>query len=167
MAKSDNATEVTATTPNFALKDKLGPDVNIRDALPEEVVNEAEGIIEESKKDFFEDAKGDLHTMEDAYAFAIKNPKASATHIKEIEKLCFSMKGQSETLGFDLLAHASKSLYNFCIKSFRPDDVEQLIVVRKHIDTLKVIIKEKMQGDGGAIGKDLVKNLHLLTKKYE
>lgn len=167
MPKSDNATEVTATTPNFALKEKLGPDVNIRDALPEEVVNEAEDIIEESKKDFFEDAKGDLHKMEEAYAFAIKSPKEAATHIKEIAKLCFSMKGQSETLGFNLLAHASKSLYHFCTENFRPDNAEQLIVVRKHLDTLNVIIKDKIQGNGGAIGKDLVKNLHLLTKKYE
>ena len=159
--------EVTALNPDFALKKKLGPDVSIRDAFTDDVVAAAEDMIEVSKKDFFGDAIKDLHSMEDAYVYANKSPKESKPHIDEIARKAFSMKGQSETLGFDLLSLASKSLYDFCTKTFRAGDKEQLIVVRKHLDTLKVIIKEKMQGDGGLIGKELIKSLQLLTRKYQ
>lgn len=159
--------EVTGITPDFALKNKLGPDVNIRDALTKEAIAEAEQVIEQSKSDFFGDALTDLHTMEDAYVYAAKNPNASKSHIQDISRRTYSLKGQSETLGFELFALACQSLFNFCNKVFREGDAEQLIVVRKHLDTLKVIIRGKMQGDGGEIGKELIHNLYLLTKKYE
>jgi chemotaxis protein histidine kinase CheA len=167
MSAKKPSIEVTSTTPDYALKKKLGPDVSLRDAFSDDVIASAESVIEESKNDFFGDALKDVHTMEDAYAYAIKTPKESKPHIKEIERKVFSLKGQSETLGFDLLAHASKSLYDFCTTYFRAGDSDQLIVVRKHLDTIKLIIKEKMQGDGGPVGNELIKSLHLLTKKYK
>lgn len=159
--------EVTATNPDFALKKKLGPEVSIRDALTEEAIADAEAAIEESKNDFFGDAQKDVDAMEAAYDEAVKTPEEAKNVIKRIERTVFSMKGQSETLGFDLLAHASKSLYEFCHKHFRAEEKEQLVVVRKHLDTIRLIVKEKMQGDGGQTGKALVESLHLLTQKYK
>jgi chemotaxis protein histidine kinase CheA len=158
---------VTSTTPDFALKKKLGPDVSIRDAFSEDVVASAESVIEESKQDFFGDAQDDITGMEESFAKAEEEPAEAKPHIRAIQQCVFSLKGQSETLGFDLLAHASKSLYDFCSRHFRAGEPEQLIVVRKHLDTIKLIVKEKMQGDGGQLGQELIKSLHLLTEKYK
>lgn len=160
-------TEVTATNPNFALKEKLGPDVDIREALSSDVIAEAEKVIEQSKSDFFGDAATDLVTMEQAYEASVEAPDASKPQVQSIMRLAFSLKGQSETLGFDLLALACKSLSDFCTKHYRAGNAEQLIVIRKHLDTIRVIVKGKMQGDGGKIGSELISSLHLLTKKYE
>lgn len=158
---------VTSTTPDFALKRKIGTDVSIRDAFDEDVIASAESVIEESKQDFFGDALRDIESMETSYSEATKTPEDSKKHVKAIQQHAFSMKGQSETLGFELMAHASKSLYDFCAKHYRANDAEQLIVVRKHLDTIHLIVKEKMQGDGGAIGHELVRSLHLLIQKYQ
>lgn len=157
---------VTAQTPNYSLKEKLGEDVNIKDALTDDAIAGAENIIKQTQNDFFKDAKSDLDTMEELYANAVKNPEADAKPVKKIEQRAFSLKGQAETLGFDLLSHACKSLYDFCSKHFKNGDEEQLIVIRKHLDTLKVIIKEEMRGDGGKTGSALIESLGLLTKKY-
>ncbi|MCH2547643.1 MAG: hypothetical protein MK052_08555 [Alphaproteobacteria bacterium] len=159
--------EITATQPNYALKKKLGDDVNIREALTKDAIADAESVIEESKKDFFVDATNDIEAMEEAYNAALTSPESSVKHIKIIERRVFSLKGQSETLGFDLLAHASKSLYEFCSIHFRNDDMDQLVVIRKHLDTINLIIREQLKGDGGRTGKELVHSLHLLTEKYK
>lgn len=159
--------EVTATTPDFALKKKLGPDVSIRDALTEDAIADAEAVIEESRKDFFGEAQKDVDIMERAYAEAKTAPKTAKASVQRIERAVFSLKGQSETLGFDLLAHASKSLYDFCHRHFRAGEDGQLVVLRKHLDAIRLIVKEKMQGDGGATGKALIHSLHLLNEKYK
>lgn len=166
MSSKKNAVEVTATNPDFALKKKLD-DVSIKDAFPDDVIASAESVIEEGKQDFFIDAHKNVETMEAAYSGAVKAPDDAKKHIKEIELVVFSLKGQSETLGFDLLALASKSLYDFCTKHFRAGDGEQLIVVRKHLDTISLITKENLKGDGGEIGQELIKSLKLLTQKYQ
>lgn len=157
--------EVTATTPDFALKKKL-EDVSIRDVFTEESIAEADKVIEESKKDFFGDAAKRLENMEAAYAQAENDPKANKKPVKEIERTSHSLKGQSETLGFDLLAHVSQSLYSFCNNDFRTGEENQNIVLRKHLDTLQLIVREKMQGDGGDVGKALIQSLQQLNKKY-
>lgn len=166
---SNSKPEVTSTTADFSLKKKLGPDVNIREAFTEDVIAAADSVIEESKKDFFTDAEQDVAAMEEAYSAASsmpENTEKAKDAVKIIERISHSLKGQSETLGFDLLAHASKSLYTFCSQVFRAGEGEQFIVVRKHLDTIQLIVRERMQGDGGAIGKELVRSLQLLTEKY-
>lgn len=157
--------EVTATAPDFALKKKL-EDVSIRDVFTDESIAEADAVIEESKKDFFGDAASKLEEMETAYTQAEANAKSNKKPVKAIERAAHSLKGQSETLGFDLLAHISKSLYGFCNDNFRTGEDEQIIVLRKHLDALQLIIRDKMQGDGGDIGKALIQSLQQLNKKY-
>ena len=158
--------EVTATLPDHALKKKLGPDVNIREAFTEEAIAAADSAIADSRKDFFGDAADNLQEMEAAYGQAAETPAKADKPVKQIERLSHSLKGRSETLGFELLAHVSKSLYGFCSTAFRSGEKEQLIVLRKHLDTLQLIVREKMQGDGGETGKALIAGLRQLNAKY-
>lgn len=157
--------EVTSTLPDFALRKKL-EDISIRDVFTEDAIASADQVIEESKKDFFGDANAYLEEMETAYTQIHTTQNNDRGAVRLIERTAHSLKGQAETLGFELLAHVSKSLYEFCRGAFRPGEAEQTIVLRKHLDTLQLIIRDRMQGDGGDIGKALIQSLQQLNAKY-
>lgn len=156
--------EVTSTTPKNHIKEKL-EDISIRDVFTEDSIASADSLIEEKKKDFFGDAKFLLDEMETAYT-QLANDSGNPSQVRALESHCRSLRGQSETLGFDLLAHISKSLLDFCSKHYKAGDNDKNIVLRKHLDTLQLIIRDKMQGDGGAVGKELINSLQLLNKKF-
>lgn len=133
--------------------------------MPDTPPLSADTEIEDSR--FFDNALSELNSMEEAYAYAMEFPPEGEAAVKNISNQVFILKHQAETLGYTLLTQASDSLYDFCSLYFRPGDSAQFIVIRKHLDTIKFIVREKMRGDGGAKGHELIQSLHLLRKKYK
>lgn len=164
MSSNNKHPEVTATAPDYALKKKL-EDVSIRDAFTEDSIQAAESLIEEKKNNFFDDTAKTIEEMESAFV-AVKNNSDANKNAKRIEYAAHSLKGQAETLGFELLAHASNSLYVFCDKHFKASQEKQFVVIQKHLDTLELIIRDEMKGDGGEVGAELIASLHKLSAKY-
>jgi chemotaxis protein histidine kinase CheA len=164
MSSNNKHSEVTATAPDYALKKKL-EDVSIRDVFTEDSIQAAESLIEEKKNNFFDDTAKTIKEMEASFE-AIKQDSDVKKHAKRLEYDAHSLKAQAETLGFDLLAHAANSLYVFCEKHFKTNQANQFVVIQKHLETLDLIIRDEMKGDGGELGAELVSSLHKLSAKY-
>ena len=58
----------------------------------------------------------------------------------------------------------AKRLYEFT-GSNSPLDDSAVEIVKAHVDTLRVVIREKVSGDGGEIGKELRKSLEQAISK--
>lgn len=169
MAKEDNSPseddEVVEYKPDFSLKEKIG--VNINEILTKEVVNDSQEVINKSRKDFLKWVDNDLQTLESAYAELEKAPDTGSAYAIEIQKSAFSCKAQAGTFGFDLGSAVAKSLYDFLENDYVEGDLNHVIVIRKHIDTLKTIFHMGVDGDGGKIGGAVYKALGKLIDKFE
>jgi len=154
--------QTTITTPDYALKNKLGKDVNLRDVFTPDRIAASQKEIAKVQDSFLDNAKEKLEEMQRAFG---KTPDKEATRELLISS-AFLLKGQAESLGYILFALTAKSLCEYCEKHLSTDLEHREVILNKHFDTMLVVIKDKIKGEGGEVGKALVKSLKLLVSKY-
>lgn len=158
--------EVTIVDPDFSIQQKIGEDITITDVFSPESVRKAQQIINESRGDFLGWIIQDIKELEDAYHALEANPGHSSDDVQKLYRVSTKVKSQAGTFGFDLASNVAESLMQ--VTDGCPHvDAARRTVVRKHIDVLYVIFQRNIQGMGGRIGRDLMDNLNLLTKKYK
>lgn len=143
--------------PDYTLKKMIGENVDIKQIFSEEKVANAQEAIDNYRDKFLEWAIKDIATLDEC----LKNKD-----IKAIEEISDRLKGQAGTFNFDLGTLVAKSLNKYCNSNAAPS-AEQMVVIRKHLDTLAVVFGQKITGDGGTIGKELLENLFKLVEKYK
>ncbi|MEQ9444814.1 MAG: response regulator, partial [Rhodospirillaceae bacterium] len=87
-------------------------------------------------------------------------------HFDEINIIAHELRGQGGTFGYPLITLFAKSLYE-ATKMPRKEDDAALDIAKVHIDTMRAVIREDIQGDGGEIGQQLYKSLKLAIAKHE
>ena len=78
---------------------------------------------------------------------------------EEINLLAHELRGQGGTFGYPLVTTFAKMLYDFTGPEGRQED-SAVEIVKAHVDALRVVIREKISGNGGQIGKELLNSLN-------
>ncbi len=146
-----------------SIRDKIGGFITANELFSEENIQQAQRIIYESREDFLDWIVTDLEALETAYKrMQVKDmdgmPLMSETTLR--------VKGRAGTFGYDLASKVADSLGEMCYAECISDD-RYIQVVRKHIDSLYVIVQRNILGEGGAVGRDLMENLYYLSQKYK
>ncbi|MBT5240684.1 MAG: response regulator [Rhodospirillaceae bacterium] len=151
--------------PNI-LKQKMGlHNSNKPFEMPTEILAEAEDTLEREAEGFLDWAKTFLDDLSDKVAQAQKDAANRAGHLAEVNRIAHELRGQGGTFGYPLITLIAKSLYETTEYPCREDDANLKICVA-HIDTLRAVIREKIEGDGGAIGRQLLSSLNQAIAKY-
>lgn len=85
-------------------------------------------------------------------------------HFERINRLARQMGIQGETFSYSLLTTIGKSLHHFT-RTGVPTDETSLELVKAHIDSLTVVLRNRISGDGGAVGQELVSQLQAAIRK--
>lgn len=151
--------------PNL-LKQKMGLE-NMRKAfeLPEELLAEAEETLEREARGFLDWAKQYLYQLSTQIANAVEDQSNRGAHLAEVNRIAHELRGQGGTFGYPLITLFAKSLYEATEYPCREDDAN-LEICKAHLDTLRAVIREKIEGDGGAIGRQLMMALNQAIAKY-
>jgi hypothetical protein len=80
-------------------------------------------------------------------------------------KAALDLKGLGGTFGYQLLSTIAGSLFDYIRERYAANDV-QMAVVRLHIDTLYVVMSQRIGGKGGAIEAELVSALRAASRKF-
>lgn len=149
------------------LKEKVGGG-NIKGALqlPASILEEAEESLEKQSLDFAELAQKHLNNLSELIKKTNEADKSNRFPlIEEINMIAHELRGQGGTFGYPLITIFGKSLYEVTRKLTEVDDnVIQLI--KAHSDSMNAVIREKISGDGGELGRDVLKSLDIAIKKY-
>lgn len=159
-----NSGETKILPPDYTLKKLIGENIDIKEIFNEEVVAKAQQTIDQHKDSFLEWVVKDVASLNESYQKA-ETASARKKNIGEIEHTAHRMKSQAGMFNYGLATQIAKSLELFCYKHPKPTD-EQMVVVRKHIDTLTVIFSQSITGDGGVVGSELLDNLSKLVDRY-
>lgn len=152
--------------PDFTLKQKIGPNVDLSKIFTPERIAAAQKTIDETQKEFVQWAEKDLVELEHAFkALERDSSHSDSGKIEKIRKIGFSLKCQAGTFGYDLGSEVANSLYLFMMKHAALTN-DQMVVVRKHIDALQIIFHENILGDKDATGIELMDNLTRLVAKF-
>jgi len=132
--------------------------------MPMALLEQAEEKLERKKLDFADWALKYLSELSNLCADALIKPGRRAAHFEKIHLLAHELRGQGGTFGYPLITRVAKMLYDITHEHCREDD-SAVEIVKAHIDTMRVVIRERISGDGGAIGKELLAGIQEAIEK--
>lgn len=147
--------------PNF-LKMKVGDG-----GFDKQTVKDAEAAIQTLGAKMYEQwADKDLARLRAAYDELRSTDLSSAESAQRMLRICWDMKGLGGSFGFPLITEITHFLSNYLEHCIANENMTvSAAVVSPHIDALFVVLSQKISGDGGAIGRELVRGLETLVLK--
>ncbi len=151
--------------PNY-LKQKMGSNAQRQPfILPEDVLTAAEQMLKREADGFLDWAKQFLDRLSRQVAEAKQISGERTQNFEEINLIAHELRGQGGTFGYPLITVFGKSLYDLTKPPCRQDD-SNLEIVKAHIDTMRAVLREKIEGDGGEMGQALFKALKAAIVKF-
>ena len=124
----------------------------------------AEQALSELKADYFGVVDPEAEKLAQICRKVRTEPAAFEGTLAELHAACFELKGQAGTFGYTLITDIGESLCRF-ISTIDSPDADRLDVLQVHVDALRLVIRERMQGDGGAPGRHLLTSLQSAIDK--
>lgn len=157
----------------FRLRNKLKEKAGVGRAsagdttVATEALDRALAEMKKSQEDYPDWVKQTLNELvDDLKAAGEKDEVSRQKHFKHIGALAHELKGQGGTFGYPLISVFGKSLNEFTEKEVGYVTDDHLEIVKAHIDVMRAVIKDRISGDGGNIGRELLMVLERAIKKY-
>lgn len=125
----------------------------------------AERSMLTAKFDYLTAVQEDLTRLTAAYDTALKDPANRAEHVRALYAEVQGVKGQGASFGYPLVSAVGSQLARFIEDAGDDLTDAQLEVVKIHVEAIRLIIQQKMEGDGGPIGQKVVAGLSAVIKK--
>ena len=134
--------------------------------MPLDLLEEAEQQLERASLDFTTWALDYLKKLSDLCIQALKEETSRGKHFQDINLLALELRGQGGTFGYPLISTFGKMLYDSTLEGCREDD-NAVGIVKAHIDAMRAVLREKIAGDGGKIGRELLASLQKAIESQE
>ncbi len=135
--------------------------------ISQEALEAAEQALTKMSEDYPDWVSGLVVKLQEQHGRCVDSPELRPDCFEEINHIAHDMKGQGGTFGYPLITSFSDSLYGFTVK--RPGEITdgQIELVKSHLDAMRAVIKGRVSGDGGDIGKKLTQSLNDAISKYQ
>lgn len=148
---------------NNEIKAEIGYDVTAAQIINEAVIAEAQAEINSMESEFVVWARDDIAALEEAYAALAANHDDNKAHYKMLST-AYAIKSQAGIFGYDLGTQVASMLVSYLTQHSVIDD-KNMVVIRKHIDTINAIFSQKLKDAGQDIAKEFVLSLMQLIEK--
>ena len=151
-----------------SLKDKVGGGLIGPAEIPEDLLHEAEEQMERGADDFSVWALEYVKELSELCKSALADESGTGRGkiFADINLLALELRGQGGTFGYPLITTFGKSLYDATANGCNEDDVA-VEIVKSHVDAMGAVLREKVEGDGGEIGRALLASLQMAIEKAE
>jgi CheY-like chemotaxis protein len=128
----------------------------------------AETQLDRMENDYADWVRGSLKQLSEALSEARSDDsgilKINAAILK-INKIAHDLRGQGTTFGYPLITSFAKSLYEVTLE---PGDTDErlLDLITAHVDGIGAVIREKIKGDGGGLGRELIRSLEAAREQF-
>jgi chemotaxis protein histidine kinase CheA len=149
--------------PPATLKDKVEVTAGGVDL---DALEKAEALIAGLQGDYLAWGEGDLEKLQTTYqAVEAADPADRRSKLQDVFSVAHDVKGQGGSFNYHLMTTIANQLCRFIEKL--PQDVSkgQMEVVKVHIDALRLVIAQRLDGDGGRAGNNLVRGLDAVINK--
>jgi hypothetical protein len=153
---------------NLRQKQKLA---GVSLSFDSKALDHAEAAIRRSSEDYFQSIAEDLAKLQKIYDIAIADPPKRAQHLEDLHGVVQAIAGQGSSFGYPLVTGLGSQLCHyiedhlFPLAGERIPNEAELEVIKVHMETIKLVIQQKMEGEGGEMGKKLVSGLGAVIKK--
>lgn len=167
ITKAKNVSDVWCFRLPNSLKEKAGGGTGTElPQIPADILEQAEQSLERAVLDFTTWAQEYLQNLGALCDEAKDDEIKRSSKFSEINNLAHELRGQGGTFGYPLISVFGKMLYESTHEGC-PLTENQVEVIRAHIDAMRAVIRDKVAGDGGQIGKELLASLKQAIQRYE
>lgn len=167
VTKAKNVSDVWCFRLPNTLKEKAGGGTGSEiPEIPADMLEQAEQSLERAVLDFTTWAQEYLKNLGGLCDEARDDEIKRISKFSEINNLAHELRGQGGTFGYPLISVFGKMLYE-STREGCPITDNQVEIVRAHIDAMRAVIRDKVAGSGGDVGKELLKSLKQAIRRYE
>lgn len=146
-----------------SLAEKFGLDSALRDLVTVEMLEQAQRTIESFRDESVEWMATNVQELENA-AEAITQ-HADETALDKAKEELLSIKSRAGTFSFKLAAQVAYDLYKFLRNDFELKNDRHNLIIIKHVEVVKVLLAQRVTGDGGRSEATLMEGLHILMRE--
>lgn len=121
-----------------------------------QAVADADRAIERLSKDYGRHLAEDMAALESYMAAVRSDP--TAENLKTLFRLVHNMRGQAATFGFPLITEVGRSLCLYLLETEHESEVN-VSLIEQHVNALRVIYREKIEGHGDDLSREVVSAL--------
>lgn len=133
--------------------------------IDNDLIAAAEAKIASMEGDYADWVKESIVEMSKAHRKMVETPSAAAQYMETVNRIALELRGQGGIFGYPLMTQFGKSLYETTSPQDDPN-AKLMDLIEAHIDLIKVVMAQKIKGDGGDIGKELLNSLAEAKKKF-
>lgn len=135
------------------------------EAFDPELLKAADTKIEEMEGDYSDWVATTLEELTQASNRALEDMDNAAIHLATINRIAHELRGQGGIFGYPLMTQFGKSLYEQTHDGAEASPA-LLDLIKAHIDLIRAVTKDRIKGDGGEMGKQLMTSLNEAKKKF-
>lgn len=124
-----------------------------------------ETLIHRSSDRFSQEALARVRTLRHTIDDVTDSPDGRPNFLSMVRRASQDLKGLGGSFGYPLLSAVARSLYNFVQHRQTADD-NQLLVIRLHLDTIYVVLLQRISEPKGSIESELIEALQIASRKY-
>lgn len=149
------------------LRDKLGAnlmkgEIDIDPAF----IRAAEERIKSFFGDYADWVERHIRSMIDSRNALAVGEGDAATHVSSINTIAHELRGQGGIFDYPLITQIAKSLYDATLAQNIEVTAAWIELIGAHIDTIRAVFSEKVSGNGGEVGRALLKDMEIAVKKF-
>ncbi len=152
--------------PDYSMKKKIGLEVPVELLINPMTVSHSDDELQKMQEEFLKTIMKDVEQLETSYQILITSPDNARELIARIQEAAESVKARAGIFGYVRATEVANQLSNFCRRYYDRENKYHLIILEKHIQTISAIFANKITGDGGETGKELMRDLARLIQKY-
>ncbi|RVU36621.1 Hpt domain-containing protein [Hwanghaeella grinnelliae] len=119
----------------------------------QQAVADADRAIQRLSKDYDRHLADDMVALEN-YMAAVKKAPTTA-NLKTLFRLVHNIRGQAATFGFPLITEVGRSLCLYLLETEDESEVN-VALIEQHVNALRVIYREKIEGQGDRLSREVV-----------
>ncbi|MAU41766.1 MAG: hypothetical protein CMF31_09100 [Kordiimonas sp.] len=150
------------------LKEKVGglaPAGDAPPAISQALLMQAQEALDDMAEDYPDWVMSLIDELAEIHRRCVDTPEQRKAHFERINKIAHDMKGQGGTFGYELITDFGDSLYDFTGPRGGKSD-NHVEIIKAHIDAMRVVIKDRVHGDGGETGRLIKMGLEKAIEKY-
>lgn len=134
-------------------------------SFDEDSMVQAMAVLDEMAEDYPDWVSGLIQQLADVHRRCVDTPEQRFQHFEQLHAIAHDMRGQGGTFGYPLMSNFADGLYDFTDVT-TPTSDKNVEIIKAHIDAMRVVIKDRISGDGGEIGEQLNLGLAAAIKKF-
>ena len=161
--QKDELTLSEILPPNQRLRQLIGEDLKGTDIFTDNLINSVQRDLMRKEAQFIEWARDDIRILEVTYK-AMEENHGDAEARQKFTEAAYTIKSQAGMFGYDMGTEVTRMLLDYFHEN-RVVDANCLVILRMHVDTIRVVFQHKIKDSGRAVAVELVRSLQKLIQK--